>query len=1079
MSLRIFLSATLLLSGWLVAQPFQPFAQSRDWQVLSSDHFDLYHHEEDQVMAASIVKLAELARHEVMVLFDVRPEQRYTLTYFPHAMELLYSNQSVGPQNIEIGQYFLPTQRGVLIHPGTTNDLYKAIKKEVTSFVMNEFVFGKTMRDVLQTKLLLHNSLWFWEGLREYSGEGWNFEDEMWINTLESQELLSLALEGQSELSRTVRKSIWHFISHEYGDQKLSEIVYLVNISNSIESGIVSVLGITLNSLTSRWRDYILTSADAQRQRKVDLSVWNDAHEVPLPKGHSLISFAWNHETGQIAAWLHNEGAAQLFIFEVDTREWSAMPVKMGIQSDFAQHVSLTDIPLAWSKDGSKLVTIRYRPKGLTQLVYLSLEAKELEVFDLNKSFRAVLDLAWSHDGATVVASILHDGQIDLYKTPAEDAQFKALTSDTFDDRDPSWSLDDQRIFFASNRDSSALGQSKPLWKLHEASYDIFSLDHLDTYELERLTKTPFSHERKPVATTSFRVKYLTDESGIWNLHAMNVFLREREAVSNIDVGLMAWTGDEETVILAAPYQGRTNLYRVESSLLTAPPTPELTLLRLEQIATFQAKERQKKREEAVKQLEREPAPEPAPTPEPDIAPIDTTQQETPRDQPVRYYIFDEEDQPYDIKRPVQREGTTSPTQPRRWSTGTQGRRALQAPDLDAMRIGGARKADNRFAADYLTLGLVYDPLAQVGLNLGLSFSDVLQHHRVEASVQPFIRNGFATLRYSYLPGKIDWYGEAGYLNRNFRHQTQLQSDSLVFRYRQARVTGGMILPLSSRSALNAQVGWHYIDRIDQQVQKSELFDAQDQVLRAGVQFIHNQVKQHERYRYAGWQGRIGWGGYYSLGQRALAFHRVQGELSHYLPLGKGIVFASRVSAGFTFPQQVTQYYLGGAEDQLLQFTLEQAESNSVAANSVDTSLYSFHYQDFIMAVRGFRPLVRDGSRYTTANFELRLPISRLMRSSLNAKALYSLEFIPFFDVGAVWSEGNPLNQKKPTDTRVITSGNITVVLQTLKSPFLMGFGSGMRMNVMGYSLRGDLAWGIDDQALTKPMILLTMGRPF
>ncbi|MDP5172008.1 MAG: hypothetical protein NWR72_17295 [Bacteroidia bacterium] len=1083
MNLRTFLSALLMLPTVLVGQSFQPNAQSANWQMVSTNHFDVYHQAPDEISAQIVAKFAEKARHEALALFDVRPEGRYTLIYFPQAVDLLYSNLQLSKPEESPGLFSLPTLRGVVVHPGTTEGLYQNVKKEVTTAVLQEFAFGNRVGGTIQTKLLLHDAAWFSEGLEAYVSEGWTFTDEMWVNSLSSSELLDLALEGEGQLNRTVRKSIWYFIAHEYGEQKLSEIVYLMNISNSIESGIVSVLGITLNTVTSRWRDYVVTRANTQRQRRVNLSEWSDIDDLTLPAGYELNSFAWNKMSGQIAAWMTKEGLLKLFLYNPENRNWEATPLKMGLRSANYFHLELPEIPISWSPTGGQLVTVMYSPKGANALVYFSPGQGEIESQALDASDRAIWDLAWSHDGKSIVASVLREGKIDLYSTRAGEAAFKAITDDNFDDLDPSWSLDDQLLFFSSNRDSSHHDQASP-WLLTESTFDIYSRSAENGGAFERLTKTSFSNERNPVATTSFLLKFLTDESGIWNLHGLNIFLKDREAVSNVDLGLNAWSGDDETVLLASPYEGKMHLFRMETALLTAPATPELTLLRLEQIASFQAKERKKRKAETLAAQLAEPEPVLPPAPDPaQVVDSPKTEEAPKKSEPVRYYIFDEEDQPYDIKRPTpanpDNPSSGSPTQPRRWSTGSSARVTQPAPDLDKLEVSSASPARGGFSADYLQLGFSYDPLAKLGLNLGVGFSDVLNRHNIQFSLQPFPRNTFSTLRYTYQPGKIDWYGEASYMNRQFRHQTQLLSDSLLFNYSQTRISGGMLVPISASTLLDMKVGWHYLSRIDQQVRRQSLLDESGQMLHAGAKLVHNQVKYQGKYRYAGWEGRLGWDSYYSLTNQQFAFHRLQGEVKKYVPLYKKIVFASRLGASFTLPNTVNQYYLGGVNDQLLVFNLQNTEQNSVASNSVDTSLYSFQYQEFVTAVRGFRPIARDGSRYLAGNFEIRFPISRMMRHGLNSNSLYSLEFIPFFDLGAVWTEGNPFSQKKPTDTRVVTSGNVTVQLQTLKSPFLMGFGSGVRMNILSYSLRGDMAWGIDDQTLTSPMIMMSLGKNF
>lgn len=1072
----------------LNAQLYQPYAQPNQWETVSTDHFDVYFVRGNDATARISARLAEQARYDLAVLYDIRPEQRYSLILFDDAVQLLSSNQMLQPAEADPGLFQLPTQRRPIFHPGSTEGLYQQIKAQVSHFLLDELSSGDRLGSAVQNDLLLHDSPWFHQGLNEYVGEGWTFEDEMWVHSLPKELILPLTLEGEGDINRRLRKSVWHFIAHEYGDQKLSEIVYLVNISNSVESGIVSVLGITLRTLTSRWRDYLQTRSNTQRQRRVNLEEWNEVNQIALPSGYALNSFAYQPATGQIAAWLHKRGAFRLFIYQPDAREWQGTSARMGVSTPLTDMIDLPALPLAWSPDGNELVTVLRTPRDY-HLAYLDVAAGELERRDLDRDIRSIFDLSWSHDGASILGSALRFGQIDLFSIRVGSAELKPITNDGFDDREPSWSLDDQRIFFASNRDTAWLGDDRPTWELRESTFDLYGLTRGSDAALERLTLTPFTNERKPMATTSFLVKYLTDESGIWNLNAINVFLRDRQPISNVDLGLGNWSGNEAEVLLSAPFEGEMRLYQVATASLTAPATPELTLLRLEYIAEFQTRERQKARQRAREQAAQAPVvvdtpavPEtPTPPTEPDTAEAEPPKEEA-SDEPVRYYIFDEEDEPYDITRPQPERETaepSSPTRPFRWSTPALNRRHSAPPDLAEIDVRDGGKASGKWSAESVRLGLSYDPLAGVGLDLGLTMSDVLQKHRLEARFQPYVNNSFGTLRYSYRPGRIDWYGEGYFQRRLYRGQQNVLSDSLLFRYNQTRVSAGLVYPFSAYTALDLRVGWHNLQRIDQQVRRTELFDASDNLIHLGARLNHNQVQYHEHYRYGGWEANLGWDSYLSVNTQAFAFHRLEAEVKHYLPVYKRIVLATRLGGAFTLPNDLTQLYLGGVNNQLLVFGLENNPENAVSVTNIDTSLNAFQYQDFRTTVRGFRPISRDGSRYLVANWELRIPLSRLMRYQLNSGALYKLELIPFVDVGAVWSEGNPFNQKKPTDTRIITSGNLTIRLQTLKSPFLVGFGSGLRMNLLGYSLRTDLAWGVDDQQLTKPMIMMSVGKNF
>ena len=62
---------------------------------------------------------------------------------------------------------------------------------------------------------------------------------------------------------------------------------------------------------------------------------------------------------------------------------------------------------------------------------------------------------------------------------------------------------------------------------------------------------------------------------------------------------------------------------------------------------------------------------------------------------------------------------------------------------------------------------------------------------------------------------------------------------------------------------------------------------------------------------------------------------------------------------------------------------------------------------------------------------------------------------------------------------QTIIATPVTVQLQTLKSPFLFALGTGVKTHFMNYTIRTDVAWGIDDGTFQSPLIMVALGRAF
>ena len=1053
-------------------QSERPFRNPAAWRHLLTEHIEVFYLPGEEAGAGRVARYAELARHEVSQLLDFESTTRYALIYGENPQALLQTNLSLQPEEDVPGVFRLPKRFGIVAHPGNTRDLYREVKQQVARLLLQEFAFHNRLGATLQTDLLLPEMPWFHEGLAEYLAYGWSFEDEMWLASLDGTNYLALALEGEGPLHRRVRKSIWHYIVQEYGVQKLSEIVYLVHVSHSVESGIISVLGINPNTLTQRWREYMLAMTRQHHQGRTRLADLPNGEEVALPAGLTLAGLAYHEGKGAVAAVLYRQGRFWVKIYRKETHTWENTPLAWGSERQDANWYE-PQIPLAWSPSGERLVVPIYQRQQYL-LAYYEPETGTLEQNRIPNDLRQITAISWSHESGRLVVSAVRNGHADLFVARAGTAAFDALTADAYDDLDPVWSLDDTRVFFTSNRDTTARAVRGNFWASYSRTRDLYELNlspEATEAPLHRITHTPLVDERFPQAITSYALLYRSDLSGVLNLEEVNVILDEAKHLSDLAEGMITLSATEYTAAFSGPVRGQARLFLAPVAGLRSRIAPEPTLLRLDYENNYR------------RQVE-EPEPVPAPEPLPALEPEETEEAETVPEEPagpVRYYLFDEEDTPYAVRQPASTPEVEA-TRPNNDMMNAAYGKYKAPPKLAEVEVDDAGRASQVWRTDYLGFNLQYDPVAGWGPEFSAGFTDLFNNHRVDLRVWPSfnLRNTLSEVRYTRMAGRIDLFAEAGHRSLRIRDTGLFRGDSLNFRYDQLRLDLGARYPLSGKAALELTTGLYRTDRKDLQLLRPQLLDAGESLVRGSAAFLYDNVQYTEGFRHRGLEAEARFESFFSLRDQGFAFHRGRLDLKHYQPVYSGMVLATKLSASLTMPKELRQFYMGGVEQPLVRPIVLQGQEGTVLRPEVtDTTLRAIHFLDFVMPVRGFLPNTRDGSRFVAASLELRLPISRLMRYGLPTKALYNMEIIPFVDAGTVWVDGNPFSQKKPTDTQFLVSGPLSIRLQTLKSPFLIGFGSGIRTHILDWSLRLDLAWGVDDYTLQKPVLYTTVGRNF
>ena len=1087
----------------LSAQTAPLHANTQQWKYVASEHFDIYFHSGQAALAQRAARFAEVACFEISELYDYRPQSRYALYLSEDVAQFALTHQKLAQAAKSPGRFAIPRLEAHITYPGTTQGLYEQVKRGVAEMLMREFAYGNRLGPAIQNQILLDFSQWYSQGLTEYVGTGWSYEDEMWLQSMvgdQLEEVLNYALEGNSKISTIFRKSVWHYIANEYGEQKLSEINYLVNISHSLESGIISVLGITLNTLTVRWRESLKEMVDHNASGRMSLGKIEGLKEIPLKKGQKLLAFAFHEATGKYALYLNKMGKHTLVLYDLATNTFT----QTGIQSSFANFATEGQdmaYPITWSPDGTRLVTTRYKGHAY-DMVYYDVGNKTLQVEPVIGHFGRVLSIAWSHNGALLALSALskNTGTPQLYVGVPESGNYRAVTADPFDNLEPSWSYDDASIFFSSNRDTNTLALENPRWDSYSRHFDIYQYERgNDTDTLIQVTQTPNINERNPLIPNSFEVFFITDESGILNLNKYNPFIQKYTYITDLPQGILGFQISEQQLTFCSPIDGQHALFQVATRSLPTQPITELTLSRTADLTAYneilERKLRQQVREaeaQIADSLSQEVSPD-APPVEAPATPLPPTPKEPEekkekKEKKARYYIFDDYDTEYEVKEAEEKVFEKRKRQINKPSGIAAVITEAPKPKMKDMEVTAPQSTRANWAANHLKLELGRRADAGLYATIGANFSDQFHNQELEVTFTPFLdfgnfrgRNGQAKIVYRNIGHRLDFFADMELLTRHYRRRNVLfQLDSALFRYDNLSFLAGVSYPLSDFSALTLTAGGYMVTRKDQKLLNIELLDQDNQLAHASLRFTMDKVRKWEGYSYQGMDFQAGVSSYYSLKTNGIAFHTFDFKWRNYFPIHKKIVLANQLAAGMSVGARPQQFYLGGMDNWVPPYIFLEGNNQRLSKeNAISTDLLDFSFQRFTMPMRGFWFYSRRGSKFVSLNTELRVPLSRLAKHSLNASPLYNMELIPFLDIGSVWSIGNPFSSKNPTDTQVVGSEPVIVELQTLKSPFLFGAGVGFRTNFLGYSLRLDAAWGIDDNTVQLPMVSLSMGKLF
>jgi outer membrane protein assembly factor BamA len=130
--------------------------------------------------------------------------------------------------------------------------------------------------------------------------------------------------------------------------------------------------------------------------------------------------------------------------------------------------------------------------------------------------------------------------------------------------------------------------------------------------------------------------------------------------------------------------------------------------------------------------------------------------------------------------------------------------------------------------------------------------------------------------------------------------------------------------------------------------------------------------------------------------------------------------------------------------------------------------------------MRGFLVNARNGNSVAMASSEIRWPVFKhLLNKPIRSDFVENFQVVGFLDAGSAWTGRDPYSDENSFNQTVIEQNPVTVTVDNNREPIIYGYGFGLRSRVLGYFMRADWAWGVDDGQIQPRVFYLSLNLDF
>jgi len=1051
---------------------------NRYWKYYRFERFDVYSYENGTDLSLYVADFVEKELAIIERFFDYDIERRLIFLTYNKLSDFRQSNIGLVSEAEEynIGGTTKIIQNKVFLYfDGDHMNFERQIRAAIAEVLLTEMMYGKGLKANMTSSTMINLPEWYLEGLISFVSNPWDYDMENMVKDGIVSGKYSKFVNLQDEDARYAGHSFWKYVADLYGASIIPQILYITKINKNAESGFLYVLGSKLKELSIDWTAYYLGLYTSQEEttglpeqgeilkRPNKRRVYQN---IRISPDGTHVAYVTNQK-GQYKIWIHDESTdKQKRIY------------KRGQKLDQINDYSYPEI--AWHPS-SEILGFVSEEKGQLKFHVYNLETREITTRNLLQ-FEKILDLSFSPDARKLVFSAVVDGQTDIWVFDIAASTNERITNDLADDFNPRFMNNMNNISFVSNRRSDKLYLENDPENNTTTAFAVYVYDYAGKkQDLQKISEGNYINHTQPLSPRQNEFFYLSDKNGIVNRYYARYdstislvdttihyrYFPNSYPLSNYKRNILSQDINTETQEIAEIVynDSKYHMYKYpiefDRKFGDHLKSTEYQGRHMQRLTNEDSIHHVEKKVISMKDIANNQLVHKGDTIALQQFKID-----------INNYIFEREKLNY----------YNNQLRNRNLNLVLDSMEDKRAMYIDYSTSFYPNKLVNQI--DFSFLNASYQAFTggafyfNPGLNLlfKVGANDLFEDYRLVGGVRfatDFDSNEYL-LSFENLKQQLD--KQLIFHRQVFKNYIDYYTVVKTFTH---ELLGSVKYPINQTLALKGTASFRHDNSVYLATNNENLNKPNLLKVWGGLkaEMIFDNTRKLGTNLYSGMRWKVFGEAYRQINAAKSDLFVVGADFRSYTRIHRTLIWANRIAGSASFGRSPLIYYLGSVDNWInLNQTKVPTFNESVAIDYTQ----NYAYQALATNVRGFSQNIRNGSNFLVINTELRWPIFRYLAGHpLGSGFLNSFQVVGFADVGTAWTGLHPFNDDNAWNTEIIENGPMTITIDANRDPIVAGYGFGVRSQLLGYFIRLDWAWGVENMQVQPRMFYLSLSLDF
>jgi len=528
--------------------------RSFTFEILKTEHFDLYHYPEEAEAAKLASRLAERWYSRLSRFFNHELRGRQPIILYAASAHFRQTNAIEGLIGEGTGGVTEAMKRRVVLPmSGSLAETDHVLGHELVHAFQYDLTGSDPRESMASAPDILQFPLWFVEGMAEYVTLGaLDGQTAMWMRDAAIREKLPHIkdLDDPKYFPYRWGHAFWAYIGAKYGDRAVASLLRSAANPRFDLVGLARQLGTDPDSLTADWHTAITQATSAVISEEFPYG--SAARQVISREsggGRFNVGPRISPDGKEIAFFSERDRfSVELYVADADTGKVLRKLSSSATDPHF-DSLEFLNSAGAWSPDGKSLA-IGAIKNGKPVVALLDARSGHVEREIPLPGLDDVLNPVYSPDGKWLAFSGNRGGFVDLYRVPLNaagdgPAALDRLTSDPFADLEPVFLPDGTGLVFVTERYSTNL--------------DTLEAGPLRLARLDLATRTTRlipaflkgKHLSPQVSVDGTSITFIADPDGVSNLYRIGIDGGPIAQISSMVTGIAGITSSSPALSIS------------------------------------------------------------------------------------------------------------------------------------------------------------------------------------------------------------------------------------------------------------------------------------------------------------------------------------------------------------------------------------------------------------------------------------------------------------------------------------------------------------------------------------------------